>query len=724
MALRQVSMHMLRHPSKFYRYMEQEFAETGESYESYVTNIFRGKVWGDDLIAAAFGDMWNIAITVVSPCYTRPQHLFHNKTKPDVVIVANGSCWRNGADRMTHFSATSCYDKSYKVPGTEYTNPTIAIDKTPNTDPIIFSDKGKARQVAIKEYLKDAENMSLDLLRSVCVSINRLNGKITDMISEVDKLEKEKKVLEYRLHQLGVAADRVQEAGEVAGREYCRTSEREKVDEENAKRKREKEAEEEAAHKKMRIIPTVGGKYRRSYEIEGQQVEDEADMEENVDEVVVESAEEKRLKLLTTQQSEILKSQAEMLQHQQQELEFQAANIRMLKEEREKKNRMSKEEKEKQQKETNVKQEVIDVDDSIVKVEPKPSTSSSSGKSGKLEDMVRTELLKFLPKYKTDVGTSSTTEKETSSTDTTTLQVQPRVNVYVREDQQPNQNVILIKETTQKKTTERRAGKTRPKPKAIRKKHRFYCEECKSEFSRKDQLAQHMKNDCNQPIRQFICDACNEGYYSERAVREHYYQIHLQEYLYFCQKCGKGFYHISRKSQHKEKCPNKDGEDQYVGKAPLRQELEESFKRRTIMPLQVAEPTVPTPQEGTPQNVGKVQPDTSKQEVQQEKATTNPDDNEPVEPEPEVTPQQMVNREDKIEFDIDNILEPGVQQQELQQPVYMEGVQMLDDDGNLIDQETENATGLLMAMAEGRLLGAQNVEGTERDDEDEEEDNL
>ena len=80
MAFRQVALHMLHHPSKFYCYMEQEFAETGEYYESYVTNIFRGKVWGNDLVTAAFGHMWNIAITVVSPSYTRPQHLFHNKT--------------------------------------------------------------------------------------------------------------------------------------------------------------------------------------------------------------------------------------------------------------------------------------------------------------------------------------------------------------------------------------------------------------------------------------------------------------------------------------------------------------------------------------------------------------------------------------------------------------------------------------------------------------------
>ena len=46
MAFRQVALHMLQNPMKFYKYMEQEFVETGESYESYVTNIFRGKVWG------------------------------------------------------------------------------------------------------------------------------------------------------------------------------------------------------------------------------------------------------------------------------------------------------------------------------------------------------------------------------------------------------------------------------------------------------------------------------------------------------------------------------------------------------------------------------------------------------------------------------------------------------------------------------------------------------
>ena len=62
MAMRQVAMHMLCHPHRFYKYLEQELLETGESYESYCYNIFHCNVWGDDLMAAAFGDMWNLAI--------------------------------------------------------------------------------------------------------------------------------------------------------------------------------------------------------------------------------------------------------------------------------------------------------------------------------------------------------------------------------------------------------------------------------------------------------------------------------------------------------------------------------------------------------------------------------------------------------------------------------------------------------------------------------------
>ena len=105
MAMRQAAMFMLRHPSKYYKYVEEDLLYTGESYESFVYNVFHCNVWGDDLIAAVFGDMWNIGISIVSPTAKKPFHLFHNKVQPDVVLVCNGGNYmRLGG--ATHFCAT------------------------------------------------------------------------------------------------------------------------------------------------------------------------------------------------------------------------------------------------------------------------------------------------------------------------------------------------------------------------------------------------------------------------------------------------------------------------------------------------------------------------------------------------------------------------------------------------------------------------------------------
>ena len=78
-------MFMLHHPSRYYKYVEEDLLYAGESYESFVYNVFHCNVWGDHLIAAVFGDMWNIAISIVSPSAKKPFHLFHNKSQPDVV---------------------------------------------------------------------------------------------------------------------------------------------------------------------------------------------------------------------------------------------------------------------------------------------------------------------------------------------------------------------------------------------------------------------------------------------------------------------------------------------------------------------------------------------------------------------------------------------------------------------------------------------------------------
>ena len=72
-----------------------------------------------------------------------------------------------------------------------------------------------------------------------------------------------------------------------------------------------------------------------------------------------------------------------------------------------------------------------------------------------------------------------------------------------------------------------------------------------------------------------------------------------------------GFAHKNKKSTHKKICPNRDGKDQLPIRTHFNEELEASFKRHDIVPLQITDqqqpvqplPEPPAPQEPTPQPV-------------------------------------------------------------------------------------------------------------------------
>ena len=228
-------MFMLRHPSRYYKYVEEDLLYAGESYESFVYNVFHCNVWGDDLIAAVFRDMWNIAISIVSPSAKKPFHLFHNKSQPDVVLVCNGGSYMK-AGGAAHYCATQSRDPGFHDPASEL-NPTISQDMTVKLEPIVLDSKDKAKQVALNEYLKDDRENSLELLRTVCKGLKRLDNRIADLIKESDGLHDQRKLLTFQLEKLEVKEDQIRGAMEELGeRPFCRTLEREKQDEEEAKK--------------------------------------------------------------------------------------------------------------------------------------------------------------------------------------------------------------------------------------------------------------------------------------------------------------------------------------------------------------------------------------------------------------------------------------------------------------------------------------------------------
>ena len=290
MAMRQAAPYMLRYPYKYFKCVEQELLRSGESYESYCYNVFNKNVWGDDFIAAVFGDMWNVAISIITPISRKPMALFHNKDIPDVVIVANGGCYmiQKGC---THFTATRSTDPKFKQPGSEYMNPTISQDITAKLEPVVLADREDAKQAVLKQYLHTGKVYTDKATR--------------DMIKESDMFREQKDLLEYQLEKLGVSTEKLRDATkELSGdRGYVRTEEREMSDIAADKKRKAEEQLKEQELKKQKVI-AVGEGLEDVKIVQGAQAE----------------VEETYHQKLARQQQEIIKQYETLLQQQQNHL--------------------------------------------------------------------------------------------------------------------------------------------------------------------------------------------------------------------------------------------------------------------------------------------------------------------------------------------------------------------------------------------------------------------
>ena len=227
----QVALYMLRYPYKYFKCVEPDLLRSSESYESYCYKVVNKNVWGDDLIATMFSNMWNVAISIIMLIHRKLIPLFHNKEVLDIVIVANGSCYTSKKG-CTHFTATHSTDPKFKQPGSEFLNPTISQDSMAKMDPIVLDNRKEAKQAALKQFLHTRKECSLDLLRGVCMQIKRLDNHIYYMIKESNLVREQKNLLEFQLKNLGVSAVKLKEATQEfdGDRGYVRMEERERLD--------------------------------------------------------------------------------------------------------------------------------------------------------------------------------------------------------------------------------------------------------------------------------------------------------------------------------------------------------------------------------------------------------------------------------------------------------------------------------------------------------------
>ena len=246
---------MLQNPSKFYKSIEQELSESSESYESYCYNVYHSKVWGDDLVAAAFSKMWNVAISIVSPCYKYPVDLWHNKDDPEIVSITNGGSYMAHHHKMTHFSSSHPIDQTYRKPGQELVNKTVGIEPhlvCKKLQPVILDNAEQARKMASDEYVNVKKEKSLELLCGITKEIGWLDRHIASLIHESDMKKEQRSKIAYKLKCLSISAAKITIATQQQDLPYMITDEIHKEEVMESRKRKLEEEEKEMKRKKQR----------------------------------------------------------------------------------------------------------------------------------------------------------------------------------------------------------------------------------------------------------------------------------------------------------------------------------------------------------------------------------------------------------------------------------------------------------------------------------------
>ena len=97
----QIAYFMSKMPEQFYQYSLAYLH--GQSFQSYILNIWAGLCYGDELCLGCLAHMWNLKITVISP-HLPDIKIFHQEEDPDIILVHNGR-----DDLEGHYSSTSKY---------------------------------------------------------------------------------------------------------------------------------------------------------------------------------------------------------------------------------------------------------------------------------------------------------------------------------------------------------------------------------------------------------------------------------------------------------------------------------------------------------------------------------------------------------------------------------------------------------------------------------------
>ena len=615
-------------------------------------------------MAAILGKLWNISITIVTPKYTAPLHLFHVNLMPDVVIVSNGGSWlEQEGQKTTHFSGTESTDVNF-----------ITVGGISNLTTDVLNNVVKAKRLATAKFLKDQEDHMLDALRGVVSAINRMENKAAEMIEEAESLRDQLGRAEYLLQELGIRAEKIREVkAELKDKPFMRTEERERIDNDR-KRKHEQEelkkAEERKRTKTYGITPEGEHIITVTHDEIKQLVTDfatpkvtpkatdllETSQKESVTPKATDVPETSQKESVTPKATDLLEPKATEVVEESTEKGVQ----KIVKTEK----KVIPEEEEEEavlldladDEGDNTLMWGADVEDSVLKEQemilldnptgvlpqtiPQTITQTEPPKpkrQSRLHEFLPASTMKVITRLQAQtqpserkniiIIDSSQQQQQQQQQLIQSTQLQP--TQYLQESQYvPSQyaqvpqlhssqyvqagqlhqvqnltpQILEVRQAAsassmstsqevvipRKAVSSLRTDTSGPVDKRLQDPKRHYCKNCKANYTRKDELTYHETYNCLNARRDFICEECNAAYYSDNTLMQHYFKEHMKTFLYFCQKCGQGFYYKPYRSTHRAACPNKDGLDKYEGTTKaLTPELKKKFRRRKQMQVNV-----------------------------------------------------------------------------------------------------------------------------------------
>ena len=203
--------------------------------------------------------------------------------------------------------------------------------------------------------------------------------------------------------------------------------------------------------------------------------------------------------------------------------------------------------------------------------------ASTSGGAGTIDKILRPSALHFLtkcvkkePEEEQEDDNGDGDGEEDDEVIVTEVTQKTETVKYLPKSVAGLENLVLVP-LPKMKGSSKRSSKGPPVPKGRQDPKRFYCDQCKCNYNRPDELTCHKRKDCGKKEPEFFCEECGKGFFHENGVREHYYHQHTDMFLWYCTKCGAGFHFKSNKSKHKTACPNPNGPDKFEGRIPYRQ---------------------------------------------------------------------------------------------------------------------------------------------------------